>query len=346
MDAKFFDDRELSAAIIDVMAGRGVRYAVAFWGTGATDRLFPSGLPDDARIVCDISLGSTNPQELRALGAPSNPKLKHLERLHAKVYISDRGAIVCSANASDNGIGFLDVARLVEAGVLIAPGSDAHCCIETWFEDIWKRSRGLDSAALARAEVAWNRHPPQVAARVATSIPDDVPSLLRTVATDPKRFRGIGFVFTTGQATEEDRDEASVELVRLDDEREAALLSSDDRRRLAKWKIGDLFTDWSEQELDAWPRRFVCIHRPRQRVSYWFYKRAHVVLLDEDRGVVFAERPKGLRVDLGFKHGSAAMLENDGPLLDRLFDHCEERGHWLCENGESLARLIAEVEIA
>jgi hypothetical protein len=344
MGVTFLDDQDLGPAIISLMAGSDVRCAVAFWGTDAADQLFPKGLPEAGQIVCDISLGCTNPQELRALGAPANPKLKHLKRLHAKVYLSDRGAIVCSANASDNGIGFADVAGLVEAGVFIAPGSKSLGPVEAWFERIWKRSKMVDPAALARAEDAWKRRPRGRAIRPARLLPENVPSLLRTVANNPERFRGIGFVFTSGTASKEDRVEASEKLARIDDVRKVALLSPEDRRRLSQWKIGDLFTDWSEQDLDAWPRRFVCIHRPAERAAYWFYKRAYEVLLAEDRGVVFAERPKGLKADLGFKRGTAAMLANDAPLLDRLFEKCEERGHWLCENGESLAQLIAEVE--
>lgn len=115
------------------MRGCDLRCAVAFWGIGATDRLFPSGVPEDARIVCELSIGSTNPEVLRAMGAPENKRLKHLEQLHAKVYISDQGAIVCSANASDNGIGFVEVAGLVEAGVLIEPGTKAFLQVEGWF---------------------------------------------------------------------------------------------------------------------------------------------------------------------------------------------------------------------
>jgi hypothetical protein len=70
----------------------------------------------------------------------------------------------------------------------------------------------------------------------------------------------------------------------------------------------------------------------------------HDVLVGEDEGAVFAERPAGLRAELGFAHGRDAMLANDSALIDRLFDHCEKQGHWLCEDGDRLLELIAKVE--
>ena len=73
-----------------VPAPYGARCAVAFWGSGAVEQLFGSWLHEAAQIRRDIPMGATNPDELRNLGAPSNPCLKHLERLHGKVYISER----------------------------------------------------------------------------------------------------------------------------------------------------------------------------------------------------------------------------------------------------------------
>lgn len=347
MTISFLTDAQLGAAIKEILGGSGVRCAVAFWGTGAVKHLFGSGaVPSKARIICDLSLGATNPDELRRLGAPANRRLRHIERLHAKVYLSDRGAIVCSANASDNGIGFLNVAGLVEAGVRIAPATPAYAEVEAWLRRRWRRADIVDQAALDRATAAWNRRVGSHTAQPMRAIAPGAPSLLATVAANPARYRGIGFVFTTGRADVEELDEACDVLERRDAELPARLLSRDDRRKLRQWNIGDLFTGWSESDLDAWPRRFVCIHRPRRQASYWFYRRVNDILVATDRGVVFAERPPGLRQALGFTHGRDAMLATDGPMLERLFALCEDRGHWLCENGEALLRLIDEAQAA
>ena len=344
MTTRFLDDKKLGPAIARILRGKDVRCAVAFWGTGAVEHLFgPRGLPDNARIVCDLSMGSTNPKELRAMGAPTSRRLKHLVGLHAKVYISDRGAVICSANASENGIGFRDVAGLVEAGVLLGPDTTGYARAAAWFGRVWQRSKLVGPSALARATEAWDRRARGRVPKPVFPIANGMPSLLRTVANDPSRFRGIGFVFTTSRADVTDRDQAASALERRDDERAKRPLGRDDRRKLRTWNVGDLFTGWREQDLDAWPRRFVCIHRPRARASYWFYRRAHDIFLEENGGVVFAERPRGLRAELGFEHGREAMLATDAPLLDRLFERCEEQGHWLCENGEQLVRLIEQV---
>lgn len=347
MSGKFLGSTELGAAISHVMAGRDIRCAVAFWGTGASAHLFPSGGLRDAKIICDLALGGTNPGELHIMGAPSNKTLRHIERFHAKVYISDRGAVVGSANASDNGIGFGGTAALVEAGVLVEAASPSFAAVEDWFGRLWERSRMVGQAELAAAEATWNARPrgPRMTARPVSS---GAPSLLNFVAANPEAFRGIGFAFTTGAADGKDLQAASRELARRDDERQAALLSREERKKISTWRIDDLFTGWSKADVRAWPGEFVCIHRPGTRAHYSYYRRVHDVLLGEDRGVVFGERPKGLRAELGFVHGSAAMLATDAPLLDRIFGHCEHMGqrHWLCENGESLARLIGEVERA
>lgn len=343
MTARFLDNEELGGAIAQVVAGQNVRCAVAFWGTGAVRHLFGSSLPGDARIICDLSIGSTNPAELRAMDAPGNKGLKHVERLHAKLYMSDLGAIVCSANASNNGIGFIDLAGLVEAGLFIGPETPAYAEAGAWFEKLWKRAEPVNQAALDEATKAWNSRP-RAGRHQLRSITAGVPSLFATVAADPARYRRIGFVFTSGRATEAQRKTAARTLIGKDDERPAKLLSRNERQALKKWNVGDLFTGWSEQDLDVWPRRFVCIHRPRKRATYWFYHRAHDVLVGDDEATVFAERPAGLRAELGFAHGCDAMLANDVGLIDRLFDHCEKQGHWLCEGGDRLLELIAQVE--
>jgi hypothetical protein len=151
--AMFLDDAQLGPAIRRLTEGAGLRFAVAFWGEGAARALFAGSRPPaDARLICDVSMGGSNPRELEALGAPSNANLRYLTGLHAKVYLSDQGLITGSSNASDNGIGFLHVARLVEAGSFHPPSSEACDQASGWFEHVWDRSSQIDVAAL---ELSW-----------------------------------------------------------------------------------------------------------------------------------------------------------------------------------------------
>jgi hypothetical protein len=140
------------------MKGTGLRCAVAFWGTGAAIKLFRNGRPPvNARIICDLAMGGSNPKELRALGAPANKGLRHLPGLHAKVYLSDLGLITGSANASNNGIGFLETPGLIEAATFHPPKTDPYRAASHWFEAIWGQAQAVDEPALDRANTAWAR---------------------------------------------------------------------------------------------------------------------------------------------------------------------------------------------
>lgn len=155
--SKFLHGQELGAAIAEIVQGKEPCCAVAFWGDGAVGKLFAEdGLPEDAKIICDLTMGGTNPKELIALGAPTNRNLKHTAGLHAKVYISNIGLIVGSANASNNGIGFLDVPKLSEAATFHAEGTRVHSDAKRWFRGLWKKAEAVDADALNRAQDAWN----------------------------------------------------------------------------------------------------------------------------------------------------------------------------------------------
>jgi hypothetical protein len=121
--ADFLTGRDLSTRVCHLLSCRNVRCAVAFWGEGAAGLLSDSNLRE-AKVICDLSMGATFPPELKRLGAPHNDRLRYLNGLHAKVYISDAGAVVASANMSSNGLGFKDTRRagLIEAGTFHARG--------------------------------------------------------------------------------------------------------------------------------------------------------------------------------------------------------------------------------
>ncbi len=339
----FLDDRQLGPAITKLLRDEDVRCAVAFWGIGAKAALFGDDVPASARVVCDISMGGSNPKELEALGAPNSRKLKHLQGLHAKVYLSGRGMIVASANASQNGIGFVDAAGLVEAGTFHPFDSEPYRKASAWFERIWKRASPLDGTALAEAAAAWRSN--SQARRPQPKAEANPRSLLDTVAADPEAFRGVGFVFTSGNTTDEQRDEAVLGLLAKDNRLKTPVISRKDRQSLKAWKRGDLFSEWDPQDVDAWPKKFVCAHRgARGAFGYYFYERAHDVILDGDRGMVFAIRPRGLRREMGFEYGREELAATDEVRIGAIFEHVREDGHQLYENAEKLLAMLGEVE--
>ncbi|MGR3460941.1 MAG: phospholipase D family protein [Roseovarius sp.] len=160
--AEFLFGDGLSNRIREVARGRDARCAVAFWGTGAAYEVFGGEFEqrDDVKIICDISMGGTNPLTLRQLGAPENKYLKYKDNLHAKTYLSEEGLIVGSANASSNGIGrSRRPAGLVEAGSFFPAGSPEWQEARNWFCSLWDEAGcfEVDQRALEHAEDLWSR---------------------------------------------------------------------------------------------------------------------------------------------------------------------------------------------
>lgn len=339
---RFLSGNELSREIAKVLAGNDICCAVAFWGAGATDHLFPRKKDiKTARIICDTSMGGSNPAELRRLKALTNDNLKHADRLHAKVYVSNSGAIVCSANASANGLGFMGDALFLEAGVFLETSSAAYRNAKAWFEKTWAASKAVDEPAIKAAEHLWVRRARANLAITDVRMPADRPSLFATVAANPEHFRHVGFIVTVDRADEKQAAEARDALLKGSFSKSTAPLTPAETAQLKDWNGASTFTDWSEEDLDKWPRKFVGIHRPNSRTSYAFYRKFRDILLRQDEGVVFAEQPRGLRRELGFESGKNAMLENDRELLDALFEYCEDNDKWLFEDGFALLSAIS-----
>ena len=350
--ARFLEGEHLGAAIREVLSGDDVRCAVAFWGRGACNELF--GTPERARaarILCDISMGGTNPDELVRLGAPANDGLRHVPGLHAKAYMSDRGLVVTSANASDNGIGFGRKPTLVECGTRHPATSSTYRDAASWFEDLWsEKAEVIDTEALEAATEAWKagrrNH------RDLASMADRPSTLLRRIAADPLTFRGVGIVFTTGESDADDVAIASLSAVEADDALPVPALSDRDRALLARWKPGDLFTNWSDAEANAWPRLFLCAHRGhRGAVSYWWYENFASARIGPDDWSVFAKPSNAVRtlLGLGVRHREAARPEDD--LLASIFRvleldaaHDDATPHMLCESPIHLGRLLKRID--
>ncbi|WP_428538487.1 hypothetical protein [Rhodopila sp.] len=161
---------------------------------------------------------------------------------------------------------------------------------------------------------------------------------------NPGLFRGVGFVFTSGDSTKEQRDEAVSAVIKNDENRDIPLLSTRDRIKLPSWPTGDVFSEWEPEDIYAWPGRFICAHRgSRGRFSYWFYERVHTVVLEGGRGMVLAKRPGMLRRELGFERSAKVMAAFDAHRASLIFDRISGSGHWLYESGEKLAQLLADL---
>jgi len=341
---EFLAGKQLSSGIRNLLQAKEIRCAVAFWGSGAVQALFSEGLHPGTRIVCDLSMGGSNPAELKLLGAPANANLRQMQALHAKVYLSDRGLITSSANASNNGIGFLEVAGLLEAGTFHEPGSNAHGEAAKWFEEIWASATQIDEAALEAATRTWGRRAREGSLRLARA--PDRRSLLDVVAADPQHFRGVGFVFTSGSSNTEQRDEAAAEVIKEDRRLGSPLPSNRERAGIKSWEVGNVFSEWPPEDISAWPQRFICAHQNSTgRVRYFFYERTHTAVLDGTRGMVLASRRRPLRRELGFSSGTGVMEKADAHRLEQVFEALGQDGHRLYESGEKLVEFLAALDL-
>ncbi len=99
------------------------RLAVAFWGRGAMKALgieCPKSPQRNYQIICNLTTGGTNPAEIELLRGKGYD-VRHSPRLHAKVFRFADSAVIGSANASANGLGFEcnEMNNWSELGVLI-----------------------------------------------------------------------------------------------------------------------------------------------------------------------------------------------------------------------------------
>lgn len=270
-EGQFVTGSSLSKHIRLVAAGNNTRCAVAFWGAKAADEIFASAdAAERAVIICDISMGATSAKALEALGAPENPNLLFLDGLHAKVYHSDAGVVICSANASSRGVGFggAEQGRLIEAGTFHGPKSVVHRRASAWLSGIFEHAMQVDKAALARANDLYRPPRPAVPKTAASS------SLIGSVCANPDGFDGIGFVFTTIAS--------SADEVKSAKQRAKKSIAP---AEVEGWPRGGAFLGWGKSEVRVWPTLFLEFWCPRDKLSVFPRRLVHK---DENSGDVFS----------------------------------------------------------
>lgn len=114
-----------------------IKCAVAYWGKGAVGALFKNCRVNNVTIIADVFSGGCNPDELEKLRKMYGRKFYYHERLHAKVYLSDIGIVVGSANASTNGFGAEGVdAKSLQEAVLFSNDPSVMTSAQKWFENL------------------------------------------------------------------------------------------------------------------------------------------------------------------------------------------------------------------
>lgn len=156
---QFLDGREAERKVrLLLRSCRWARVAVSYWGDGACSRL---GLGEvahkDIVVSCDVRSGGCNSTEVRLLQSIfGHKRVLTRDRLHAKVWLTDIGAVLGSSNASSNGFGTEGraAAGLIEANVFLGPeDQEALSEIKDWYEaKVWSASREIDDGDLQEGD--------------------------------------------------------------------------------------------------------------------------------------------------------------------------------------------------
>lgn len=135
-----------------------IKCAVAFWGDRAPFILGLNSLNKPVQIICNFESGACNPKIIRELLGIPKVGVKSHERLHAKVYWTEYGAIVGSSNASANGLSFesYEINGWLEANILVNE-PEILKQIELWFDELWQKSHSIDSTQIDVIEKFWQR---------------------------------------------------------------------------------------------------------------------------------------------------------------------------------------------
>lgn len=134
--------------------------AVAFWGNGPLERLpLSAQRTPPTRIIANVMSGGTNPAAVRELLREfGSDRVRQLNDLHAKVFLSDTHLILGSANVSTNGLGLEGNEQIGWREACIRTNDPATLgSARTWFDAQWNASAPIHEADLAQAEEAWRR---------------------------------------------------------------------------------------------------------------------------------------------------------------------------------------------
>ncbi|WP_210339028.1 phospholipase D family protein [Ensifer sp. ENS04] len=130
---------------------------VAFWGSGAVDKLGLRKPWKTLRVVCNLESGACNPSEIEELMALGDfVEVRSDPQLHGKVYLTERQLVLGSSNASSNGLVVegTAIAGWAEANIV---STDAHLIsqLRTWCDGRFAAAGDIDTEKLDLARAAW-----------------------------------------------------------------------------------------------------------------------------------------------------------------------------------------------
>ncbi|NLG90375.1 MAG: hypothetical protein GX486_00755 [Acetobacter sp.] len=334
----FIYEKNLTDKIFTILTGDNIKCAVAFWGDSFVQERMP--LLKGAKILCNIDMGGTNPKALRALGAPDADNIRYDKALHAKVYISSLGAIVCSANASNNGVGTGGKsAQLCEAGHFYETESADYRAVVMWFHRKFDSAQRVLEDDLKQAErlfiQGWR-----------PSVPITPPgSMFQYLRDDQQRApnaqlfpENVGFIFSHDEPTASE----------ITDSRQKAYDQVGKSGEIDIKKIPDdwIFVDWSADQIENWPRTFISIHLVKDKKGFLKIGNINVGSLewcDKENGNIFC-KDAGITVRSLFANGTnaASIKSKDSTLAAKLFKARSVNGGLVFHDAKKLIDAILE----
>jgi hypothetical protein len=159
--------------------------AVPFWGNGALTSLGING-KQKSRIICNLQSSACNPYVIEQLKKSKGVSVRSHPRLHAKIYATDKFAIIGSSNASTNGLAVEGQPKSwIEANV-ISDDPNIVTGARALFQELWVSPETLNvtKTALTEAKKRWDARPkPQV--------PVTATSLLAACREQPDLFTSV-----------------------------------------------------------------------------------------------------------------------------------------------------------
>ena len=112
------------------------------------------------RIVCNLTMGGTNPRVIEEFIA-EGIQVKHNPTLHSKVYWTDKGVVLGSANASSSGLSLegREQEGWLEAAIFSNRESETDMT-HNYVNDIWCHSEEITDPILKEACKNWRRRRP------------------------------------------------------------------------------------------------------------------------------------------------------------------------------------------
>lgn len=158
----FLDKKETLSKIREViLEDEDPLIAVAYWGDRAIESLGIDKASKNIDIVCSLRAGATNPDVIEKLLSLEHIRIRHLDGLHSKLYLSKSRAIIGSSNASSNGLSLSDSEihssmndAWFEANYLFTKDSHVQNA-RNWFRGVWEKSHLITDSDISKAKSQW-----------------------------------------------------------------------------------------------------------------------------------------------------------------------------------------------